>query len=280
MSASRTRAVLALAGKDLRLLSRNRATLFFALGWPILMALFFGYVFGGGGEKGQIPVVVVDEDRTAESERLIARLTATTGLAITSAPREEATRLVRQGKRSAAVIVPKGYGEAADRLFHGAPRRLELEVDPARTAEGSMLEGILTGAAMQSMQELFTDPARTLGHGRPVHRRDLGSAPASPDRDSHPEVPGRAAQLRRSSSSRLRRAVAPAGARAGSHSRSSGARSARRRSGLARHSTSPSRRASSGASSGARWASPSPSSPSGPAGRCCGSRPRRSPAST
>jgi ABC-2 type transport system permease protein len=183
MSASRTRAILALAGKDLRLLSRNRATLFFALGWPILIALFFGYVFGGGGEKGQIPVVVVDEDRTGESERLIARLTATTGLAITSAPRDEATRLVRQGKRSAAVIVPKGYGEASDRLFHGAPRRLELEVDPARTAEGSMLEGILTGAAMQSMQELFTDPART----RTMVERSivaLGSAPASPERDS------------------------------------------------------------------------------------------------
>ena len=72
MSASRIRAVLALAGKDLRLLSRNRATLFFALGWPVLMALFFGYVFGGGGEKGRIPVVVVDEDRTGESARLVA----------------------------------------------------------------------------------------------------------------------------------------------------------------------------------------------------------------
>ena len=183
MSASRTRAILALAGKDLRLLSRNRATLFFALAWPVLMALFFGYVFGGGGEKGRIPVVVVDEDRTGESERLIARLTATAGLAISAAPREEATQLVRQGKRSAAVIVPKGYGEAAGRLFHGAPRRLELEVDPARTAEGSMLEGILTGAAMQSMQELFTDPART----RTVVDRsigELGSAPASSERDS------------------------------------------------------------------------------------------------
>jgi hypothetical protein len=53
MSASRTRAILALTGKDLRLLSRNRATLFFALGWPILMALFFGYVFGGGGRRGR-----------------------------------------------------------------------------------------------------------------------------------------------------------------------------------------------------------------------------------
>jgi len=183
MSAPRPRAVLALAGKDLRLLSRNRATLFFALAWPVLMALFFGYVFGGGGEKGRIPVVVVDEDRTAESTRLVERLTATAGLQITTASREEATRLVRQGKRSAAVIVPKGYGEAADRIFHGAPRRLELEVDPARTAEGSMLEGILTGAAMQGMQELFTDPART----RTMVDRSLGdleTAPESAAKDS------------------------------------------------------------------------------------------------
>ena len=183
MIATRPRAVLALAGKDLRLLSRNRATLFFALAWPVLMALFFGYVFGGGGEKGRIPVVVVDEDRTAESIRLVERLTATAGLQISTASREDATRLVRQGKRSAAVIVPKGYGEAADRIFHGAPRRLELEVDPARTAEGSMLEGILTGAAMQGMQELFTDPART----RTMVDRSLGdleTAPESAAKDS------------------------------------------------------------------------------------------------
>ena len=183
MIATRPRAVLALAGKDLRLLSRNRATLFFALAWPVLMALFFGYVFGGGGEKGRIPVVVVDEDRTAESTRLVERLTATAGLQISTASREEATRLVRQGKRSAAVIVPKGYGEAADRIFHGAPRRLELEVDPARTAEGSMLEGILTGAAMQGMQELLTDPART----RTMVDRSLGdleTAPESAAKDS------------------------------------------------------------------------------------------------
>jgi linearmycin/streptolysin S transport system permease protein len=183
MSTSRTRAILALAAKDLRLLRRNRATLFFALGWPVLMALFFGYVFGGGGEKGRIPVVVVDEDHSGESARLLARLAATAGLEVSSAGREEATRLVRQGKRSAAVIVPGGYGQAAERMFHGAPRRLELEVDPARTAEGSMIEGILTGAAMQSMQDLFADPART----RAVVDRslaDLGTGPSSPDVES------------------------------------------------------------------------------------------------
>ena len=87
MTASRLHAILALAGKDLRVLSRNRATLFFALGWPVLMALFFGYVFGGGGEKGRIPVAFADQDRTAESARLRSRLVEAGGIEVTDASR-------------------------------------------------------------------------------------------------------------------------------------------------------------------------------------------------
>jgi len=68
---SRLRPVLALAGKDLRLLVRNRAALFFSLGWPVLMAMFFGLIFGGGGERGRIQVGAVDEDGSPASAALI-----------------------------------------------------------------------------------------------------------------------------------------------------------------------------------------------------------------
>jgi ABC-2 type transport system permease protein len=180
---SRSRAVLAIARKDLRLLARNRGAMFFAFAWPVLMALFFGMIFGGGGNRGRIGVVVVDEDRTAGSARLVEQLRAASGLEVLTAPREEAERLVRQGKRSAAVVVPAGYGEASQRLFHGEPRRLVMEVDPSRTAETAMLEGILTGEAMRSLQDLFgrTDEARAV-----VDRslRDLRDAPEGADRAS------------------------------------------------------------------------------------------------
>ena len=160
--ASATAAVLAMARKDLTLLTRNRGALFFTFGWPVIMALAFGTIFGGmGGERGRIPVAVVDEDGTPESARLVERLRATEGLEVAAATREEAERLVRTGKRTAAVILPGGYGEASGRLFYGEPRRLEIAVDPARVAEAAMLEGILTGAAMQSMQDLFGDPRRS-----------------------------------------------------------------------------------------------------------------------
>jgi ABC-2 type transport system permease protein len=148
--------VLALAGKDLRLLIRNRSALFFSLGWPVLIALFFGLVFGGGGERGRIQVGGVDEDGSPASAALLQRLAATEGLKLTPLGRAEAEDQVRAGKLTAAVMVPKGYAQAEARLFHGEPRRLELAVDPARTAEAAMLEGILTGAAMQSMQDLFS----------------------------------------------------------------------------------------------------------------------------
>jgi ABC-2 type transport system permease protein len=175
--------VLALAGKDLRLLVRNRGALFFALGWPVLIALFFGLVFGGGGERGKIQVGGVDEDGTPASAALLQRLSTTEGLQVTPLSRAEAEGRVRAGKLTAAVLVPKGYGEAEGRLFHGAPRKLELAVDPARTAEAAMLEGILTGAAMQSMQALFSGGE---GSRKMVDTAlaDLAGAPPGPQKAS------------------------------------------------------------------------------------------------
>jgi ABC-2 type transport system permease protein len=177
------RPVLALAGKDLRLLVRNRAALFFSLGWPVLVALFFGLIFGGGGERGRIQVGVVDEDGSPASAALLARLGATEGVQLTPLQRAEAEARVRAGKLTAAVVVPQGYAEAEERLFHGAPRRLELAVDPARTAEAAMLEGILTGAAMQSLQDLFSGGERA---GRLVDTAlaDLATTPRGAQRAS------------------------------------------------------------------------------------------------
>jgi len=184
-SFSATGAVLAMARKDLTLLARNRGALFFTFGWPVIMALAFGTMFGGmGGERGRIPVAVVDEDGTPASARLLDQLGATDGLEVAAATRQEAERLVRTGKRTAAVILPKGYGEASDRLFYGEPRRLEIAVDPARKAEAAMLEGILTGAAMQSIQDLFGDPGRPTG----MVDKALADLRASPDGPRRPQT--------------------------------------------------------------------------------------------
>ena len=50
-------ALLALAAKDIRLLLRNRGALFFTIGWPLLVAIFFGMVFGG--DDARVPSVAI-----------------------------------------------------------------------------------------------------------------------------------------------------------------------------------------------------------------------------
>ena len=43
-------------------------------------------------------------------------------------------------------------------MFYGAPRQIEIGIDPSRQAEASMIEGLLTKHAMSDMQKLFSDP--------------------------------------------------------------------------------------------------------------------------
>ncbi|BDG05427.1 ABC transporter permease [Anaeromyxobacter oryzae] len=171
------RPVLALARKDLVLLLRSRGHLFFSFGWPILMAVLFGLVFGGrAGGDGTITVAIVDEDGSPAAARLVARLRAEPALELVPAAGAEAERLVRSGERVAAIVVPAGYGDTADRLFRGQPLRLELLVDPSRKAEAAMLEGVLTGAAFGTISEIFTDDARA----RALVDRSLADLRAAP----------------------------------------------------------------------------------------------------
>src|SRR5215468_3646018 len=100
--------MLALALKDLKILFRVKPALFFTVGWPLMIAVLFGSIFGGGGGGGKItkmPIAVVDEDHTATSQAFVQQLAKKDAVDVVEATREEATSLVRRGKRTAAVIL-------------------------------------------------------------------------------------------------------------------------------------------------------------------------------
>ena len=46
--------ILAIARKDLILLTRNRGALFFTFAWPLIVALFFGLMFGGPSKRPRL----------------------------------------------------------------------------------------------------------------------------------------------------------------------------------------------------------------------------------
>jgi ABC-2 type transport system permease protein len=144
-------AVLAIATKDLRLLARNRATLFFTFVWPILMAVGFGLMFGGEGEKAKMRVLVIDQDHSTASQVLLDGLLDLQSVTVETLPRAEAEQQVKRGRAVALIDIPAGFGVASERLFYGEPAQVNVLIDPSRKAEIGMLEGLLMQVASKDM---------------------------------------------------------------------------------------------------------------------------------
>lgn len=162
------RILLAMIGKDLTLLVRDRMGAIFTFIFPLVMAVFFGTMFSGGSgsESRALRIAVVDEDSTSASRAFVDTLAAAVEFDVQRAGREEAREAVRLGRRVAYVVVPKGFGAAQQRLFYGDPPELEIGLDPSRKAEGGMIQGLLTKHLTRPMQELFSDRRRMQGWTR------------------------------------------------------------------------------------------------------------------
>lgn len=151
--------VLTMAAKDLRLMSRDWLGLFFILGFPILIAIFFGAMYGWvGGENLSLRVAVVDEDQTESSSQFVNNLRETGNVEIELLAREEAFDRVRRGQLVGLIALPQGFGEAAGIPWMESPA-IEVGIDPSRKAEAGMLEGLVMQSAGKLMMTRFQDPA-------------------------------------------------------------------------------------------------------------------------
>jgi ABC-2 type transport system permease protein len=144
--------VIQLALKDLKLLLRDRTAAFFILAFPVLMGLFFGMMMGGnsGSGRGKIKLAVVDEDETELSRRFVSALEQNENLAVDAAELNAAREQVRKADSTGMLVIPKGFAQTAGIFWEPQPE-LQLGLDPARAAEGAMLEGF----TMQAMSELI-----------------------------------------------------------------------------------------------------------------------------
>src|SRR5260221_4597940 len=117
---------LAIAWKELIQLRRDRPTLAMMAVLPILQLLLFGYAINT--DVRHMPTVVYDQDRTAASRSLSARMRSTGFYDLVGEVRgyDEVERALRQGKAKVALVIPPRYGSA---LVSGRPARLQLILD-------------------------------------------------------------------------------------------------------------------------------------------------------
>jgi len=157
-------AFTALVRKDIQLYLLDRRALVMSLLAPILIAAFFGFLFGGTGSSGKparTAIAVTDLDGSAISQAIVAGLQADEALSVQLLEGDAAVALVKKGKLRAALQLPKGFGEQAARALFGAGSKPELVLthDPSQAAVLGLVRGLVTQQVMQAVSQQAFSPS-------------------------------------------------------------------------------------------------------------------------
>src|SRR5476649_520295 len=153
--------LLAMVRKDLQIFFGDRRSVIVSFVVPIAIASFFGAVFSGGGqnrEAARIAVAIVDQDGSAISKAVVAGADTDKNLKVAKPTEAEARETVRKGNTAVAIIIPKGFGDAAGTAFFGNGEKpaLTLLHDPSKTMELAMVRGVMTQHVMEAVsREMF-----------------------------------------------------------------------------------------------------------------------------
>jgi len=150
----------ALVAKDLVLFLRDRRALMVSVLTPIIVAAFFGFLFGGNGggnTVSRMPVGITDLDGSTLSKAVLGQLTADQSLQIEVMPEAAARERVLGGKLRAAVIIPPGFGAAAPGALLGRGEKplLRLFYDPSQSIVQPVVAGLVTQHVMQEVTRPF-----------------------------------------------------------------------------------------------------------------------------
>jgi ABC-2 type transport system permease protein len=179
-------AFIALVRKDIILFLSDRRALLISLVLPIVIAAFFGSVFGGNAKGSAIDVALVLQDTSEIGAKIAAGLRSDPNLHITQMDAVQAEQAVRKGGQAAAIVVPGGFGEAAGSALFGAGEKpaIRLMYDPSQPAVLSMVKGMLTQQVMSTVSaEMFGGPM-----GRQLTERTLGRLAAKSQADPDDRV--------------------------------------------------------------------------------------------
>jgi len=148
-------AFIALVRKDLVLYFSNRRALLMSIAAPILIAAFFGSLFGNSDSKpAHINVAVTDLDRSELSGRVVAALRGEATFDVTEVGEADALAQVKAGKLAAAITVPAGFGKlAGSAMFGGTKPELVVHYDPSQAMALQVVRGLMAQHVMQTVSQ-------------------------------------------------------------------------------------------------------------------------------
>ncbi|MDP9009788.1 MAG: ABC transporter permease [Pseudomonadota bacterium] len=145
----------ALVRKDIATFLRDRRALVVSILTPIVVAAFFGFLFGGTGAGGstisRMSVGITDLDDSALTRAVSDSLKQDASLETQVLPGQEAQHLVRSGKLRAAIVFPAGFEAGATGALVGAGHMPDVKLlyDPSQSMVRPVVAGLLTQHVMQ-----------------------------------------------------------------------------------------------------------------------------------
>jgi len=150
-------------------LKRDYVALALTFALPIaffsIFAMIFANMAGGGSAMSNVDVVVVDEDDSEISRRLVEAIDDDPALDVRPPPagepatpydREQARELVRDGTVRVAIVIPRGFGESFF-TFSGDAAVVLLADTVADPVAHQMVAGLLQRAAMTAAPDLLAE---------------------------------------------------------------------------------------------------------------------------
>lgn len=171
------RRVLALVWLNVAQILRDRGALFSMIALPLLLTTLMGFMMGGGADDtvDRLAVALVDEDGGRYAVEAGRLLRAQESLEVTATAREAAERGIRDGDLAAAVVVPKGFGDAVEA---GSGAELVLLKAPD-VVNGMAVQQIVSGIAQRMAANVTA--AREAGRALDEARETYPLLEAVPD---------------------------------------------------------------------------------------------------
>ena len=137
---------------DLKLLFRNKQSLFWTIAFPLIFTVIFGFFFGSG-TLGAGSIAIVNNSSSTLSQGLVSSLNNQKAFkVVTENTNTNLSDLIQKGTVGAALVIPEHFGDPTPT----APTTVKVVYDPGSAQTQASLEGFvnayLTQANFQALQ--------------------------------------------------------------------------------------------------------------------------------
>ncbi|HUP07397.1 MAG TPA: ABC transporter permease [Caldimonas sp.] len=148
-------ALRAMVRKDLVLYFSNRRALVTSIAAPIIIAAFFGSLFGSSDRPTRVSIALVDADTSALSKAVATSIEGDATFDVRELSESAAIEAARHGKVRAAIVLPAGFGAQASaaELRGGAKPVVVVHYDPSQATALPLVRGLLTQHVMKALGE-------------------------------------------------------------------------------------------------------------------------------